>query len=141
MAEHSQSNNTFNFNGIFDEFTRQALKAKRRAVGVSLQQLGDFLEIHWSTVRKWEAGVTTACHPRHVARVAKFLTGGYDVPLRALSDPEYARAREAILPQTPSILEADLPFWSPSLEAKLKNAIENAIRDALENLRKNFPRQ
>lgn len=139
MAEHSRSNNTFN--GIFDEFTRQALKAKRRAIGVSLQQLGEFLEIHWSTVRKWEAGVTGACHPRHVARVAKFLTGEYDIPLRALSDPEFARTRENASLQASSLPDPGLPLWSPRFEAILTSTIENAIHGALDNIRKSRPKQ
>ena len=139
MTENSQSNSTFN--GIFDEFTRQALKAKRRAVGVSLQQLGEFLEIHWSTLRKWEAGVTAACHPRHVARVAKFLKGGYDVSLRALADPEFARTRKNASSQASSLPSDDLPVLPPRLEAILIKTIERAIQGALDDIRKSRPRQ
>ena len=70
------------FNGIFDLAIRKQLREKRRSVGVSLEQLGDFLKIHWSTVRKWEAGVTTMCHPRHISPIDSFLKGEYDNAIR-----------------------------------------------------------
>ena len=70
------------FNGTFDPSIRKKFKEKRRAVGVSLEQLGDFLKTHWSTVRKWEAGVTTTCHPRHISHIAAFLNGEFDRELR-----------------------------------------------------------
>ncbi|MBR6470287.1 MAG: helix-turn-helix transcriptional regulator [Victivallales bacterium] len=128
----------FAFDGTFDARTRQALKTKRQSLGVSLQQLGDFLEIHWSTVRKWEAGITASCHPRHIARVAKFLRGGYDASLRALSDPEYARKQNSSLRLAPSSAMPLAPLWSPKLETSLECTIERAIHNAFEDMRKAF---
>ena len=134
-AEHSQTPN-YIFNGIFDDHTRQALKEKRRSVGVSLQQLGDFLEIHWSTVRKWEAGITMSCHPRHVARITKFLTGDYDDSLRALSDPEYGREQNPSSHFPAKATLSSSPYCSPRLETFLEHTIEKVVHETLEKIRK-----
>ena len=124
------------FNGTFDDRIRQALKAKRLSVGVSLQQLGAFLEIHWSTLRKWEVGITASCHPRHVARVTKFLAGAYDASLRALSDPEYARKQKSVEKAFASSSFQGMPLWFPKLEAFLESIIDRMFRSILEELRK-----
>jgi hypothetical protein len=74
------------FNGTFDSSIRQELREKRRFVGVSLEQLGEFLKINWTTIRKWEAGVTTTCHPRHISRIISFLDGEFDEEIRRKYD-------------------------------------------------------
>ena len=78
------------FDGTITQEIRQRLRMTRRQLGVSLQQLGSFLQIHWSTIRKWESGKTTYCHARHVMRVGNFLNHKYDSRLLALSEPNRA---------------------------------------------------
>ena len=98
------------FKGNFDVFTRNDFRERRRAVGVSLEQLGAFLKIHWSTLRKWEAGITERCRSKYVLRVAEFLDGVYDRELRRMygtqisalsrrrSDSEHLLAGLEVLP-------------------------------------------
>ena len=136
MKTKANSKTPIIFNGTFNDRIRQALKAKRLSVGVSLQQLGEFLEIHWSTLRKWEVGITASCHPRHVARVTKFLAGAYDASLRALSDPEYARKQKSDEKSLASSSSQTTPLWLSKLEAFLENTIERMFRSIIEELRK-----
>ena len=70
------------FNGVFDVSTCEEFREKRLALGISLKQLGEFLRIHWTTVRKWETGLTASCHPCHISSIASFLNGDYDEALR-----------------------------------------------------------
>ena len=76
------------FSGVFTPGLRRRFRAQRTGLGVSLQQLGEVLRINWSTIRKWEAGVSSRCQPRHVSRVRSFLAHEYDERLKALSSPE-----------------------------------------------------
>ncbi len=76
------------FLGIFTPGLRRRFREHRTRLGISLQQLGEVLQIHWSTVRKWEAGVSAKCQPRHVSRIQAFLDHKYDQRLLALAAPE-----------------------------------------------------
>ncbi|MGN0866555.1 MAG: hypothetical protein ACI4SG_02615 [Oligosphaeraceae bacterium] len=76
------------FRGVFTPSLRRRFREHRIRLGVSLQLLGEVLRIHWSTVRKWEAGISRKCQPRHVARVQAFLAREYDQRLLSLAAPE-----------------------------------------------------
>lgn len=79
---HDHRMNPEVFKGRFTPHLREAFRNKRLSLGLSLQQLGEFLKLDWSTIRKWESGQTCGCHPRHIIPVQKFLDGEFD---RALS--------------------------------------------------------
>ena len=110
VSEVSSSQAFPAFQGTFDEQMRELFRAKRLAVGLSMQQLGEFLKIHWSTLRKWEAGITERCRSKYVLRVAEFLDGVYDRELRRMygtqisalsrrrSDSEHLLAGLEVLP-------------------------------------------
>lgn len=116
------------FSGKFDLPTRNAFRAKRRAIGVSMEQLGQFLKIHWSTVRKWEAGITTTCHPRHISRIAAFLDGIYDQEIRKMFDlPPDVRERSSFSTGR-SLLP---PQVKNRLRLELEKLIEEMLRDYL----------
>ena len=76
------------FRGVFTPALRRNFREHRTRLGVSLQQLGEVLRIHWSTVRKWEAGISLRCQPRHISRIQAFLAHEYDHRLLSLSAPE-----------------------------------------------------
>lgn len=113
------------FSGKFDLPTRNEFRAKRRAIGVSLEQLGQFLKIHWSTVRKWEAGITTTCHPRHISRIAAFLDGVYDQEIRKMFDLPPGAPRE---PSSSSNDHSPLP---PQVKNRLRQELEKLIERML----------
>ena len=122
------------FNGTFDEALRKALREKRRLVGVSLEQLGDFLQVHWSTVRKWESGVTTMCQPRHVALVIAFLNGDFDRELRRKYGLEVARSRQSSLPRRPFQKKLSRSFPSRLKEQfiqELERLFAKVLRDCM----------
>lgn len=74
------------FRGVFTEEHRVRLRQVRQDLGASFAQLGELLRINWSTIRKWEAGVSRKCHPRHVGRVAAFLNHEYDARFQRMDD-------------------------------------------------------
>ena len=71
------------FAGRFTPEIRKQFTAKRLSLGLSLQQLGEFLKVNWSTIRKWESGATTICHPRNICVIQDFLNGEFDQSLRS----------------------------------------------------------
>ena len=140
------------FQGTFDEQMRALFRAKRLAVGLSMQQLGEFLKIHWSTIRKWEAGITGACHPRHIKRVTKFLQGDFDEQMRVISRqdvfPKLQPVRRIPLAvdqclerasQTYQLCHADYPELGNAFLVAIDQAIQDAIRAFLERLGGNEP--
>ena len=135
------------FQGVFDDQMREIFHAKRLAVGFSLQQLGEFLKIHWSTIRKWEAGITTSCHPRHIKRINKFLAGEYDDQLHSLSRqeifPKASPARKVPLvvdqcleraSQAYQLCQNDYPELGTAFLESIDQAIQDTIRRFLERL-------
>ncbi|MBR6471088.1 MAG: hypothetical protein IKS83_04785 [Victivallales bacterium] len=138
------------FNGTFDDETRQKLHEKRISYGFSLQQLGSFLKIHWSTIRKWEAGVTTSCHPRHTARIGKFLDGGYDEQLRTIvtQEPFMRGASRRIslaanqcmerVGQTYQLCQPDFPDLGDAFLDAIEQTIQDTIREFLKRIEKSI---
>ncbi len=135
------------FQGTFDAKKRELFHAKRLAVGFSLQQLGDFLKIHWSTIRKWEAGVTTNCHPRHIKRINKFLSGDYDEQLQTLGRQELYPKPVAVhqvplavdqclerASQAYQLCQTDYPDLGDAFLASIDQAIQETIRGFLDRL-------
>lgn len=119
---------------------REIFHAKRMSAGFSFQQLGEFLKIHWSTIRKWEAGITATCHPRHIKRINMFLAGEFDNQMQSLS-------REDLFPKPPSTRRVPLVVDKclerasqayqlcqneyPELGKAFLEAIDQAIQDAV----------
>ena len=122
------------FDGRFSELHRKILRARRLELGLSLKQLGDLLAIHWSTIRKWEAGITFHCHPRHVHSVAKFFAGGFDRELlmgappvhRPLPLPDEAAACLDRLAQTYRLIAVQNPKLATEFLGELQAALRKA---------------
>lgn len=92
MTDHQLEPNTpasvSDFNGVFTSEYRHQLQDKRLSLGISYQQLGNFLQLSWSTLHKWENGHTHGCHTRHIRVIRCFLDGGYDQQIqKSLSNP------------------------------------------------------
>ncbi|GEM_PF-5645192 len=94
------------FTGEFNTATRERFRQIRRELGLSLQQLGDFMQINWSTIRKWETGISRTCHSRHVSRVTNFLNHCYDEKLRGLNEPNCSLL--TIMRQLPTRLRTEM---------------------------------
>ena len=135
------------FQGAFDARMREIFHAKRMSVGLSLQQLGDFLKIHWSTIRKWEAGITVTCHPRHIKRINKFLAGDFDDQMHSLSRQEIfpkhnAQRRNTLAvdqcleraSQAYQLCQNDYPELATAFLEAIDQAIQDTIRGFLERL-------
>jgi len=56
----------------------EKLRERRRELGLSYAQLGFFLGVNWSTVRKWEQGGVMACNARVRPALLAFLSGKSD---------------------------------------------------------------
>ena len=113
------------FTGVFDEKNRQAFREHRLALGISLELMADFLDVHWSTIRKWEAGVTLSCHPRHVVKVAKFLSGEYDLQLKVILEHELELQIANRIPRAQKY--NPMTTLPPSLEKELITNIISAV--------------
>lgn len=61
------------FNGVFNPALKRLLRQRRQQEGLSLNELGEILDAHASTIRKWESGATCRCHPRYLQPLQKFL--------------------------------------------------------------------
>ena len=134
------------FNGIFDDESRRLLHEKRISFGFSLQQLGDFLKIHWSTIRKWEAGITTTCHPRHTTRIGKFLNGDYDEQLHTITTQEpfiristrrcFLAANQCMerVNQTYQLCQPDVPDLGRAFLEAIDKDIQETVREFLHRI-------
>ena len=77
---------TIAFSGRFTSEIRRQLCAKRKSLGLSLQQLSRFLRVSWATIRKWECGEARSCTAKYIPLIGAFLQGEYDASLREMAD-------------------------------------------------------
>ncbi len=82
------SSGLLRFEGQFTPGVRQELRNKRLTLGITQERLAWLLKTNWSTLRKWEAGQTTACHDRYIPRINDFLDGAYDESLHSMRELE-----------------------------------------------------
>ena len=66
------------FGGEMTPEIRTRLHRKRMELGLTYAQLAEFFEIHWTTLRKWEGGHVTRCHPAHRLMMQRFVAGECD---------------------------------------------------------------
>ena len=64
----------------------ERLAAKRHALGATLKQLGEVVNMDGSTIRKLESGHTLKCRHHHQIKLQAFLNGQYDQRLRQLQN-------------------------------------------------------
>ena len=76
---------TIAFSGRLTPKIRQQLRAKRKSLGLSLQQLAQFLRISWATIWKWERGESRSCTVKCIPLIEAFLQGEYDGSLREMT--------------------------------------------------------
>lgn len=132
---------TETFAGRFTPAIRKRIKSKRLSLGLSLQQLGDFLKINWSTIRKWESGSTTICHPRHIRLIQNLLDGEFDQSLRVAPTEldELASCWHKLPTMMHNCLERvtmiyDLCEGEPELRAQLMAQLNATANDAVAEL-------
>ncbi len=132
--------NEYEFSGEFTEVWRRCLRGRRRSLNLTYLQLGTFIGVHWSTVRKWECGVTVSCHPRHWERVRNFLEGYYDGEIQTqFLTPEEVVDNWSRLPAcVRNCLERVVNTYGlceprPELRERFVNKIDQTTRQALAN--------
>ncbi len=64
-------------------FRKGDLRRKRLKLGLTLEETGRLLGVHYTTIRLWEDGRAT-CRPFHAQRLQAFLAGHYDRTARPL---------------------------------------------------------
>lgn len=71
------------FMGIFTDEIRRAMAQKRYELGLTYRSVAKWLDVNWSTYRKWELGETVRCTGVFAKRIQWFLNGGYDNAIHA----------------------------------------------------------
>lgn len=66
------------FAGIFDDAHRERIKELRRTFGMTYEDLGKLLGCDWSTVHKWENGVSTSTRGYLTIILKQFFNGELD---------------------------------------------------------------
>lgn len=81
------------FSGIFDDAHRKHLKELRRTFGMTYEDLGKLLGCDWSTVHKWENGVSTSSRGYLTIILKQFFNGELD---KHIQERCVSKTREAI---------------------------------------------
>ncbi len=81
IPEQPDALDTFEMDGILTPEIRAMLLSKRCQLQVSYEELSLKLGVNWSTLRKWELGVTGSCSLRYRRRLVAFLRGEFDISL------------------------------------------------------------
>ena len=84
---------TFVMDGILTPEIRAMLLSKRCQLQLSYEDLSQKLGVNWSTLRKWELGVTGSCSLRYRRRLESFLKGEFDLSLVAYAQGEIESKR------------------------------------------------
>ena len=93
------------FDCEFSQKVRKMFRDRRQALGLSYNSLAQTLGVNWSTLRKWEMGMTRNCNLRHRLVIEDFLNGKLDETL--LRNHEHELACSAITKNlTPRIANA-----------------------------------
>jgi hypothetical protein len=123
------------FNGNFTESLRLDFRRRRLGLKLSLAQLSQLLDVHWTTIGKWETGIIRRCHPAHRHKVAAFLSGRYDCSIRQrltpfTNLPAASAAPELLEPLT----SLGSVFQLLSTRADLQNLLTYRLNAIVENL-------
>ncbi|MBR0457701.1 MAG: helix-turn-helix transcriptional regulator [Victivallales bacterium] len=78
-------------------FQNEVLRRKRLKLGLTLEEAGRLLGVHYTTIRLWEDG-RAVCRPCHMRRLQAFLAGHYDRMARPLLHALPARISPTTLP-------------------------------------------
>ena len=81
------------FGGELTPEIRSRLHRKRMELGLTYNQLAEFFDVHWTTMRKWEGGRVTRCHPTHNTLMQRFIAGECD---HVFSLPEHLQTRRTL---------------------------------------------
>ncbi len=119
------------FNGTLNNDTRTELREKRKKLGLSYDNMADFIGVHWSTYRKWELGPTARCSMGHTRTLNALLNGKYDYILAATKKgtAEKDHDAEKILNSLSLIssLISDAPPIREEFNNKLNSILDNAV--------------
>lgn len=124
---------------IITEKIQKALEQKRRDLGLSYRQLGQFYRVCWSTFRKWETSTPPfKCHRYHQKILNKYLSGINDEELKALTVPldDFLETWRRLPVRVHQCMERitttyELCQGYPDLRRNLIDAVEKASKDAI----------
>ena len=128
------------FEGRFTDETRAALRAKRKALGLSYDEIAFFLGVQWCTYRKWELGPTENCNIKYASRLEALLNNEYDVELEAIhrrrgairdykADAAVGRALDSL--GLACRLVSEMPALSRSLNSRMNATFKRVIETVL----------
>lgn len=122
---------------------RQAIKQKRRELGLTYRTLGDFFHVNWSTFRKWEVASRDrelSCRRDFRKLLNNYLAGKYDQGLLTLQSPleEMVRSWQSLSPQAFRAMEQFVAAYElcqphPDLQKSLTQGLTILLRKALKN--------
>ena len=128
------------FDGTFTVEIRKRFREHRRYLGISHQQLADFMQVSWTTIRKWENGKTASCQCRSIKLIQRFLNGEFDAQLDAqYGDGKYTMPVDYQNIPLPDCAERFLKLYylsipRPDLRQNLIRMMSSAVNRAAESL-------
>ncbi len=141
--EGKQRDDRQGFQGVFTPGVRRRMKSRRKALGLSVQKLGEAMGVNWSTLRKWEDGSVGCCRPAHARKLSRFLSGELDGAISLMSSTPLSRNEER--------RGQNQPLWecmerlsglyricqgNPEWESAMVTRVNEALRRSAERLRK-----
>ncbi|MGN0866554.1 MAG: helix-turn-helix domain-containing protein [Oligosphaeraceae bacterium] len=132
------------FQGVFTPGVRRRMRNRRKALGLSMQQLGETMGVNWSTLRKWEDGTVGFCRPFHARKLSRFLAGELDDAIQTMSSIPRSRNEEKRNQALPLLecMERISGLYricegNPALESAMVSRLNEALRRSAERIRKN----
>lgn len=118
---------------------QKSLEQKRREIGLSYRQLGQFYRVSWSTFRKWEINTPPfKCHRYHQRMLNKYLSGANDEELKSLTVPinDFIETWRRLPLRVHQCMERITTTYElcqdhPDLRKNLIEAVEKASKDAI----------
>ena len=79
----SEKNNAYDgaidlnyFLGNFHEVMTREFGSRRRELGLSREQLADFLKVDLARIWQWESGIVSTCQEHHADALLHFINNG-----------------------------------------------------------------
>jgi len=130
----------FSAEGSFTSRFREAFREKRLSLGMTFEAVGELFQQNWSTVRKWENGITSHVAPYIRKKLIDFIDGTLDVEAQEVARRAWRRNSggglagefEACLKRASSALKMCEEY--PQLCQEMMNVMDQAAQYTLEKM-------